>query len=107
MFAQDFKSCGSAYGGSVGSTPTHFRHFPAVTRAEWKAVRHDSGTSKLCPSTMSPRKPPVFKKTTEVKRQARLRVGSPPAAQTHQDRRKKLPKHKKREKQDETDQAGS
>jgi hypothetical protein len=51
---------------------------------------------------MSPRKRKLFQRTTEVKRQARLRVGSPPAAQTHQDRRKKLPKHKKRENQAET-----
>ena len=52
---------------------------------------------------MSPKKPKPFKSTTEVKRQARLRVGSPPAAQTHQDRRKKLPKHKKHVKQAETE----
>jgi hypothetical protein len=45
---------------------------------------------------MSRKKPKPFESTTEVKRQARLRVGSPPSAQTHQDRRKKLPKHKKR-----------
>jgi hypothetical protein len=45
---------------------------------------------------MSRKKPKPFEKTTEVKRQARLRVGPPPAAQTHIDRRKKLPKHKKR-----------
>jgi hypothetical protein len=24
--ARDFKSCGSAFGGPVGSIPTHFRH---------------------------------------------------------------------------------
>ncbi len=41
------------------------------------------------------KKPKPFKAETEVRRQARLRVGSPPAAQTHQDRRKKPPKHKK------------
>jgi hypothetical protein len=52
---------------------------------------------------MSPRKPKPFEKTIEVKRQARLRVGSPPAAQTHKDRRKKLPKHKKRAQQIETE----
>jgi hypothetical protein len=52
---------------------------------------------------MSPRKRKPFKKTTEVKRQARLRVGPPPAAQTHQDLRKKLPKHKKRVLQIETE----
>jgi hypothetical protein len=50
---------------------------------------------------MSSRKPKAFEKTTEVKRQARLRVGTPPAAQTHQDKRKKVPKHKKRQKQAE------
>ena len=52
---------------------------------------------------MSPKKPKAFEKTTEVKRQARRVVGSPPAAQTHQDRRKKSPKHKKRDRLDETD----
>lgn len=52
---------------------------------------------------MSLKKPKPFKNTTEVKRQARLRVGSPPAAQTHQDRRKKMPKHKKRVQQSETE----
>ena len=45
---------------------------------------------------MIPKKPKPFKRTTEVRRQARLRMGSPPAAQTHQDQRKKQPKHKKR-----------
>jgi len=52
---------------------------------------------------MSRKKPKPFEKTTEVKRQARLRVGTPPAAQTHVDRRKKLPKHKKRVQLVETD----
>jgi hypothetical protein len=52
---------------------------------------------------MSPKKRKPFRNTTEVKRQARLRVGSPPAAQTHQDLRKKLPKHKKRVQQAETE----
>jgi hypothetical protein len=51
---------------------------------------------------MRSKKPKVFEKTTEVRRQARLRVGTPPAAQTHQDKRKKQPKHKKREKLAET-----
>jgi hypothetical protein len=44
---------------------------------------------------MRTKKPKPFQSTKEVKRQARLRVGSPPAVQTHQDRRKKPPKHKK------------
>ena len=49
------------------------------------------------------KKPKPFQSTTEVKRQARLRVGSPPASQTHLDKRKKSPKHKKRIEQQETD----
>lgn len=52
---------------------------------------------------MSPRRRKTFEKTTEVKRQARRLVGSPPAAQTHQDRRKKPPKHKQREKLEATE----
>jgi hypothetical protein len=44
-----------------------------------------------------------FQSTKEVKRLARLRVGSPPAAQTHKDRRKKLPKHKKRAHEQDTE----
>jgi hypothetical protein len=52
---------------------------------------------------MSRKKPKPFESATEVKRQARLRVGSPPAAQTHQDKRKKLPKHKKRVEQVEAE----
>jgi hypothetical protein len=52
---------------------------------------------------MRSKKPKPFESATEVKRLARLRVGSPPAAQTHQDRRKKLPKHKKLEKQAATE----
>jgi hypothetical protein len=44
---------------------------------------------------MRTKKPKPFKNTIEIKRQARLRVGSPPAAVTHTDRRKKPPKHKK------------
>ena len=39
-----------------------------------------------------------FKNTTEVRRQARLRVGSPPAAVTHTDKKNKPVKHKKLEK---------
>jgi hypothetical protein len=45
---------------------------------------------------MRKKKPKPFKNTTEVRRQARLRVGSPPAALIHTDPRKKPPKHKKR-----------
>jgi hypothetical protein len=45
---------------------------------------------------MRTKKPKPFKNTIEVKRQARLRVGSPPAAVTHTDKRQKPPKHKKR-----------
>jgi len=46
-----------------------------------------------------PRKSKPLQRTTEVKRQARLRLGAPPATQTHEDRRKKQPKHKKRDSQ--------
>jgi hypothetical protein len=45
---------------------------------------------------MRKKKPKPFKNTTEVRRQARLHVGSPPAAVVHIEPRKKLPKHKKR-----------
>jgi len=46
---------------------------------------------------MSARKPKPFRATKEVKRQARLRVGSPPPAQLHMSRKRKSPKHKKRD----------
>jgi hypothetical protein len=46
---------------------------------------------------MSTRKPKPFRATKEVKRQARLRVGSPPPARLHESRKRKSPKHKKRE----------
>jgi hypothetical protein len=46
---------------------------------------------------MSTRKPKPFRATKEVKRQARLRVGSPPPSRVHQNREHKPPKHKKRE----------
>jgi hypothetical protein len=52
---------------------------------------------------MRSKKPKPFKSTTEVKRQARRLVGAPPAEITHQDRRKKPPKHKKRNRQAEGD----
>jgi hypothetical protein len=67
------------------------------------ATNHDPDATTL---SMSPKKTKAFKKTTEVKRQARLRVGSPPAAQTHLDRRKKLPKHKKRARLEEGETVG-
>jgi hypothetical protein len=51
---------------------------------------------------MRSKKPKAFERATEVRRQARLRIGTPPAAQTHQDKRKKPPKHKKRERLAET-----
>jgi hypothetical protein len=46
---------------------------------------------------MKTRKPKPFRATKEVKRQARLLVGSPPPAQLHKSRKHKSPKHKKRE----------
>ena len=56
-------------------------------------------------SKMAPRKRKAFEKSTEVRRQARLRVGPPPAERTHEDRRKKSPKHKKRTRLEETETA--
>ena len=53
-------------------------------------------------ANMRSKKPKAFERATEVRRQARLRIGTPPAAQTHQDKRKKPPKHKKRERLAET-----
>jgi hypothetical protein len=44
---------------------------------------------------MSRRKPKPFRAGKEVKRQARLRVGSPPPSQPHETPKKKEPKHKK------------
>jgi hypothetical protein len=46
--------------------------------------------------------PPRKRRTREqpwkqVKRRGRILVGQPPASRTHEDRRKKRPKHKKRE----------
>jgi len=47
---------------------------------------------------MKKKKPKPFKNTTEVRRQARLRVGSPPAAVRHTEKKDKPTKHKKLEK---------
>jgi hypothetical protein len=44
---------------------------------------------------MRKKKPKPFKNTTEVRRQARLRVGTPPPSQTIPGKRNKPPKHKK------------
>jgi len=49
---------------------------------------------------MSPTKPPKPKPFTagkEVKRRARLTLGTPPAAQRHESRKRKPPKHKNKE----------
>jgi hypothetical protein len=50
--------------------------------------------------TMSPgkrRKPKRLLASKEVKRRARITLGSPPPSRKEESRRKKLPKHKKRE----------
>jgi hypothetical protein len=47
--------------------------------------------------SMKRRKPKPFRASKEVKRLARLRVGSPPLEKTHKSRKSKLPKHRKRE----------
>jgi hypothetical protein len=47
-------------------------------------------------SSRKPRKLKPFRATKEVKRRARIEIGSPPPVQRHQDRKRKPPKHKKR-----------
>jgi hypothetical protein len=49
---------------------------------------------------MSPRKPrtlKAFSAAKEVKRQARAKIGAPPSTRLHETRKRKPPKHKKRE----------
>ena len=76
----------------------------AMSRIYNRTTRRRNGKSKSSYYiAMRSKKSKPFESTTEVKRQARRRVGSPPAAQTHQDRRKKLPKHKKHAEQIETE----
>ena len=51
-------------------------------------------------SLMSPRKPRAikpFSATKEVKRQARAKIGAPPPTKLHETRKRKPPKHKKRD----------
>ena len=58
---------------------------------------------------MSPSKPPKkkpFKGWKEVKRQARERAGQPPPTRREEDPRHKLPKHKKREREEAEEQTG-
>jgi hypothetical protein len=44
-----------------------------------------------------PHKPKAFRASKEVKRRARLRVGSPPPARRQEGHKHKPPKHQKRE----------
>jgi hypothetical protein len=48
-------------------------------------------------SPRKPRKPKPFRADREVKRRARLTIGTPPAARRHESSKHKPPKHKKRE----------
>lgn len=43
------------------------------------------------------RKPKPFSATKEVKRRARLTIGAPPPSQVQPSEKRKLPKHKKKE----------
>jgi hypothetical protein len=52
---------------------------------------------------MSARKPKAFRAVKEVKRRARLRVGTPPPVQRHANRKRKSPKHKKQQWEEATD----
>lgn len=69
----------------------------------WWTGRFDSDTlpPELPIRTVKRRKPKPFRANKEVKRQARLRLGTPPASRPHKSRRTKPPKHKKREKEAE------
>ena len=44
-----------------------------------------------------PRKPKAFRASKEVKRRARLRVGSPPPSRWQEGQKHRSPKHQKRE----------
>ena len=81
MSAWDFKSYGSAFGGPVGSIPTHFRQIVCIP-------------DLLMPSR---RKLKPFRATKEVKRRARLLVGAVPPVRREESPKFKPPKHKKRE----------
>jgi hypothetical protein len=52
---------------------------------------------------MSSRKVKAFRAVKEVKRQARLRVGTPPPVQRHESRKRKAPKHKKQQWEEATE----
>ncbi len=78
MSVLGFKPCGSAFGGPVGSIPTHFRQVTSM-------------------SPSKPRKPKPFTAEKEVKRRARLAVGAPKASVRHEGPKQKPPKHKQRE----------
>ncbi len=62
----------------------------------WWTGRFDSDTLPPLLMPTKPPKPKPFRADKEVKRRARLAVGSPPAAARHLDRKRKPPKHKKR-----------
>ena len=87
MSAQDFKSCGPDYIGTVGSIPTHFRQF--------SPDGFGLATKVLSMSSRKPRKPKPFRAATEVKRRARSEIGSPPPVRRHASRKGRPPKHKK------------
>jgi hypothetical protein len=56
-------------------------------------------------SPRQPRKPKPFRATKEVKRQARMQVGSPPPIQRHESRKRKPRKHKKQDREREVESA--
>jgi hypothetical protein len=85
--AWDFKSYGSAFGGPVGSIPTHFRQILRIYDLLMARRR------KLKP----------FRATKEVKRRARLLVGSVPPVRREESPKLKPPKHKKRDLHQDSD----
>ncbi len=66
--------------------------------------RHTSARFFLLLAQMARgRKPKPFRASKEVRRQARIRVGSPPPVRRHESPKRKPPKHKKREIQQGTE----
>jgi hypothetical protein len=56
-------------------------------------------------SPRQPRKPKPFRAATEVKRRARIQVGTPPPVQRHETRKRKPRKHKKQDWEREVESA--
>jgi len=71
----------------------------------WWAGRFDSDTlpPSLYMGRRKRRKPKPFQAFKEVKRQARLRLGSPPPLQRHESHKRRPPKHKELNREQEAE----